>query len=137
MRGQCMALPRTLIGIFLDAVARYRKERQFLRKTAQGWEAVSAEHALADVEALGLGLADLGVGRGDRVALLSESRYEWPITDLAILGLGGITVPIYPTLTGEQCRHVLADSQARVAVVSSAAQLEKVVGLLTALPDLG
>ena len=44
--------------------------------------------------------------RGDRVAILSENRYEWPVADLAILGLGAVTVPIYPTLTAAQCRHI-------------------------------
>jgi long-chain acyl-CoA synthetase len=124
----------TLIGIFLATVASHRKPDQFVRKTSQGWESISAERALSDVESLALALRELGVVKGDRVALLSENRYEWPITDLAILGLGAVTVPIYPTLTAHQVRYLVENSQAKVAVVSSAAQLEKMLEAAAGLP---
>jgi long-chain acyl-CoA synthetase len=54
------------------------------------------------------------------VALLSENRYEWAITDLATLGQGAVTVPIYPTLTAPQSLHILENSEARIVVVSNA-----------------
>src|SRR4029077_13041803 len=88
------------------------------------------------VEGLGAGLAALGIRRGDRVALLSENRYEWAITDLATLGQGAITVPIYPTLTSPQCRYILENSEAAVCVVSTAAQLEKLLAVAETLPKL-
>src|SRR5687767_9375390 len=116
----------TLIGSFLETVQKYDKPAQFIRKTARGWEPISAKQSLEDVENLGLGLESLGVARGDRVAILSENRYEWPVADLAILGLGGVSVPIYPTLTGPQCAYILENSQAKAVVVSTPAQLEKV-----------
>ena len=94
-----MAQARTLIGIFLETIAARSKPDLFMRKGPQGWESIPSERARADVESLALGLASFGVKPGDRVALLSENRYEWAITDLAVLGLGAITVPIYPTLT--------------------------------------
>ena len=119
-------MPGTLVGIFLEAVARYRKSDQFKRKRGGAWESISAERALGDVERLALGLRDLGLGAGDSVALLSETRYEWAVADLAILGLGALTVPIYPTLTGAQCRFVLENSGAKLAIVSTAAQLARV-----------
>jgi long-chain acyl-CoA synthetase len=103
----------TLIGIFLEAVSVHRKTDQFLRKTPRGWESIPADRALADVESLALALRELGVGPGDRVALLSENRYEWPVTDLAVLGLGAVTVPIYPTLTVAQCRFILDNAEAK------------------------
>src|SRR5688572_4235191 len=115
----------TLIGIFLDSVSTYRKPDQFMRKGAQGWESISAERAALDVEGLALGLRDLGIGKGDRVALLSENRYEWPLTDLAVLALGAVTVPIYPTLTAQQVRWLIENSGARVAVVSTPSLLGK------------
>jgi long-chain acyl-CoA synthetase len=115
----------TLIGIFLDAVSTHRKPDLFQRKGPQGWESIPAERALAEVESLALALRELGVSRGDRVALLSENRVEWPFTDLAVLGLGAITVPIYPSLTAAQVRYLMDDSEPRVAVVSSQEQLDK------------
>jgi long-chain acyl-CoA synthetase len=120
-----MVVADTLIGVFLEAVSTYRRPDQFMRRTARDWEAISAERALGDVEALALALRELGVERGDRVALLSETRYEWAVTDLAILGIGAVTVPIYPTLTAAQCRLLLENCEAKVLVVSSIAQLQK------------
>ena len=72
-------MPKTLISIFLDSVAQYRKPSLFMRRLADAagkgrWESLSSERARADVESLALGLAALGVRRGDRVALLSEIR---------------------------------------------------------------
>ncbi|HEV2105485.1 MAG TPA: AMP-binding protein, partial [Candidatus Eisenbacteria bacterium] len=129
-------MPKTLIRIFLDTVERHPRPDRFMRHRENGWEKISAERALADVESLALGLADLGVKRGDRVALLSENRYEWPICDLAILGQGALTVPVYPTLTAAQVRYIVADAGACVAIVSSAAQRAKLLGPGSPLPDL-
>src|SRR5437667_12044515 len=81
------AMPNTLIRIFLDSVSQHRKPALFMRRLADTagkgrWESLSSERARTDVESLALGLAALGVRRGDRVALLSENRYEWAVTDL-------------------------------------------------------
>jgi len=134
-------LPKTLIRLFLDSVEEHRKPALFMRRVAEPagrgrWESLSSERARADVESLALGLAALGVRRGDRVALLSENRYEWAITDLATLGQGAVTVPIYPTLTAPQCRYILDNAEARVCVVSTPAQLEKVLAVVGSLPRL-
>jgi long-chain acyl-CoA synthetase len=129
-------MPKTLIRIFLDAVERPNKAALFMRKNATGWESISPQRALEDVQHFALGLAALGVSRGDRVALLSENRYEWAVSDLAVLGLGAVTVPVYPTLTGQQVRHILKDSGARVVIVSTPAQLDKVRQISEPLPQL-
>src|SRR4029078_786287 len=65
------------------------------------------------------GLYSLGVRRGDRVAILSESRPEWTLTDAACLFATAIDVPIYPTLTASHVRYILKDSGARVLVVQN------------------
>ena len=109
-------MPETLVQIFLDTVERHRKPVQFMHKAAGRWESVSAEQARADVESVALGLREMGIGRGDKVAILSENRYEWPIADLAILSLGAVTVPIYPTLTADQCGFILQHSEAKAAI---------------------
>jgi long-chain acyl-CoA synthetase len=129
-------MPETLVQIFLDTVARHRKPAQFMRRVAGRWESVSADRARADVENLALGLREMGIGRGDKVAILSENRYEWPIADLAILGLGAVTVPIYPTLTADQCGFILLHSEARAAIVSTPAQLAKLRSVAGRLPLL-
>jgi long-chain acyl-CoA synthetase len=85
---------------------------------------------------LGLGFASLGIASGDRVAIVSESRPEWVLCDMAILALGAVTVPIYPTLNEAQVRYILADSGARLAIVSTVKQLEKVQAVRHLLPAL-
>jgi long-chain acyl-CoA synthetase len=79
------------------------------------------------VWALATALAGWGVGKGDRVALLSENRWEWPVTDFAVLALGAVDVPLYLTLTAEQVGYMMRDSGAKVAVVSNREQYDKLV----------
>ncbi|MCC6652905.1 MAG: long-chain fatty acid--CoA ligase [Candidatus Eisenbacteria bacterium] len=129
-------MAKTLIQIFLDTADRFDKPAQFMRKNAVGWESIPARQALADIESLALGLASLGIGKGDRVALLSENRYEWAVTDLATLGLGAVTVPIYPTLTAQQVRYILENSEAKACIVSTPAQYDKLQQIADALPHL-
>ncbi len=129
-------MPDTLIQIFTRAVQTHRKPAQFLRKVGPAWESISAERTLSDVQQLALGLVALGVDPGDRVGILSENRYEWPVCDLAALSIGAATVPIYPTLTADQCAYMLRDAGAKVLFVSSAEQLSKILGVLDRLPKL-
>jgi long-chain acyl-CoA synthetase len=88
------------------------------------------------VRDLALGLSSLGVGTGDRVAIMSESRPDWLTADLAILTRGGVTVPVYATLTAAQARYIIQDSGARVAFVSTAEQLDKLQRVRHELPSL-
>jgi long-chain acyl-CoA synthetase len=85
---------------------------------------------------LALGLSSLGVGAGDRAVIMSESRPEWLLTDLAIVTLGAVTVPVYSTLTAAQARYIVQDAGARVAFVSTAEQLEKLQSVRHQLPSL-
>ena len=79
----------------------------------------SAEKLAERIRDLALGFASLGISSGDRVALMSESRPEWVVADLAIMSIGAITVPAYTTNTVEDHRHILGNSLARVFVQSS------------------
>jgi long-chain acyl-CoA synthetase len=72
-----------------------------------------------------LGLIQLGVKKGDRVALLSENRPEWAITDLAALAAGGVTVPMFSTLTSAQVEYIVKDAGAKIICVSTKKQLDK------------
>jgi len=101
-----------------------------------GCTSFSSQEFFEGVRALGLGLAALGLRRGDRVAIISDSRPEWVMTDLAVLSVGGVTVPIYPTLSASQARFILKESGCRIAVVSNAVQVAKVNEVARDLPDL-
>ena len=75
---------------------------------------------------IALGLYSLGVRKGDRVALLSDSRAEWVLSDQGCIFAGAVTVPVYPTLTPSQVEYILNDCGARVLVVSTRAKIEEV-----------
>ncbi len=83
-----------------------------------------------------LGLSSLGIGRGDRVVIMSESRPEWLLVDLAALAFGAVVVPVYSTLTAAQARYIIQDAGARLAFVSTAEQLEKLQRIRHELPTL-
>jgi len=109
---------RSLPAMFLEQADR-RGEKPFLWAKRDGcYCPVSWVEAARDVRHLALALRSLGIGRGERVALVSENRPEWIIADLAIMSAGAITVPAYVTNTVEDHRHILANSGARVVIVS-------------------
>jgi long-chain acyl-CoA synthetase len=90
------------------------------------WTPISSTELYGRVRALADVFRSWGLVKGDRVAILSENRWEWAVTDFAVLAMGGVDVPLYPTLTPEQIAYMLKDSGAKVAVVSTAEQYEKV-----------
>jgi long-chain acyl-CoA synthetase len=101
-----------------------------------GCTSFSTQELFEHVRALSLGLTALGLKRGDRVAIISDSRPEWVMTDLAVLAAGGVTVPVYPTLSASQARFILKESGCRIAVVSNAVQVSKLNEVVRDLPEL-
>ncbi len=89
------------------------------------WTPITSDEFYGRVRALADVFRGWGLRKGDRVAILSENRWEWPVTDFATLAMGGVDVPLYSTLTAEQIGYMLRDSGAKVAVVSTAEQYEK------------
>lgn len=107
------------------------------RRSIDGvWTDVTCAEAAAQIRATALGLIASGVQPGDRVALLSATRYEWPIIDFAILAVGALTVPIYETSSAEQIRWVLSDSGAVLAIAENDAHADKIEQLRKDLPEL-
>src|ERR1700723_260524 len=113
----------------LCAVREQNRGRVMLQKSALGWMPVSSAEIYRSVVGVARVFESWGIRKGDRVAILSENRPEWTITDLAALSLGAVTVPIYSTQTAEQTAYILNDSGARVIAVSTKSQLEKVLGV--------
>jgi long-chain acyl-CoA synthetase len=93
----------------------------FSRRVGDGWLDISAAEFARQVSAVAKGLIAAGVKHGDRVALLSATRYEWTLIDYAIWSIGAATVPIYETSSASQIQWILTDSEAVVAVVENAA----------------
>jgi long-chain acyl-CoA synthetase len=113
-----VTVPPTLPGFCLDALLRHNKPDAVSEKRGREWVHVPGVQFVQRVRHVALGLHDLGIQPGDRVALISENRPEWSIVDLAILSAGAITVPIYTTQSVEQIRFILEDSAARALVIS-------------------
>ena len=126
----------TLVELYRTAFTQSPRPDAFRFKASGGWNDVSSAAAQQRIEAVAAALYRLGIQAGDRVALLSENRLEWALADLGILTAGAATVPVYPTLTAMQAKHILGDSEARIVIVSSATQLQKVVLLAPELPML-
>src|SRR5579872_882986 len=89
------------------------------------WQPISSDQIYQRVRQLGKTLLKWGANKGDRIALVSENRWEWAITDFATLAIGAVNVPIYPTLTGEQIAELMRDAGCRIAVVSTRQQFDK------------
>ncbi|NJP90694.1 long-chain fatty acid--CoA ligase [Nonomuraea sp. FMUSA5-5] len=87
------------------------------RKTGAGWPVVTAAEFRDQVVEVAKGLIAAGVEHGDRVALMSRTRYEWTLVDYAIWAVGAVTVPIYETSSVEQVRWILHDSEVKAAFV--------------------
>jgi long-chain acyl-CoA synthetase len=100
------------------------------------WSDVTCAQVAAQVRSTALGLIAEGVGAGDRVAVLSATRYEWAIIDFAILAVGAVTVPIYETSSAEQVRFALSDSGAVAAFAETDAHADTIEQLRGELPEL-
>src|SRR6516164_4268387 len=101
-----------------------------------GWRDVTARQFADDVTALARGLMAAGIAAGDRVALMSRTRYEWTVVDYAIWSAGATTVPIYETSSAEQVEWILTDSDAHALVVETPAQLQTAGESLAAAPHV-
>jgi long-chain acyl-CoA synthetase len=106
------------------------------RKVGGRWEDVTAADFLAEVRAAAKGLIEAGVSAGDRVGLMSRTRYEWTLLDFAIWSAGAITVPVYETSSPEQVRWILSDSGAVAVLVETGAHEAAVESVRDTLPGL-
>ncbi|MGW5353239.1 AMP-dependent synthetase/ligase [Streptomyces sp. NPDC004031] len=107
------------------------------RKDPAGhWQDVTARTFLAEVRSAARGLVAEGVQPGDRVALMSRTRYEWTLLDFAVWSAGAVTVPVYETSSPEQIEWILADSGAVAVVVESDAHERAVESVRERLPLL-
>lgn len=94
-------------------------------KVNNQWVGISYPDFKRETESFANGLASLGVKRGDRIAIIAENRPEWVFTDMAVLGLGGVDVPLYPSSTADSIEFMLNNSESVIVVVSNKLQLNK------------
>ena len=106
------------------------------RAAGDGWADVTAVTFRDEVVALAKGLVAAGIGAGDRVALMSHTRYEWTLLDYAIWAAGAVTVPVYETSSAEQAEWILSDSGAKACFAENAAFAEMIEGFRDRVPEL-
>jgi long-chain acyl-CoA synthetase len=106
------------------------------RKTDGTWAPVTWREFAGQVRELAAGFIAAGIEPGDRVALMSRTRYEWAVLDFAILSAGAVLVPVYPTSSAGQIEWILSDSGAVAAVVETGEHAGKIAAVRASLPAL-
>lgn len=126
----------TLSQLFLSTVKTYIKDCLLTAKVEGRYVPLSTDEVARRVKHLSLGLADLGLGPGDKLVIFSENRPEWTMTDFAVLCAGAVTVPIYTSLMPEQVKYIINDSDAKIVVCSNRDLWLKVEAVKHDLPSV-
>src|SRR5688500_8902795 len=128
---------QTLADLFPAAIAKHGARRAVMYKDPDGaWVSKTYTEVGEIVRKLSLGLMALGIEKGDKVGILSNTRPEWTYFDFAALSAGATVVPIYQTNSPEECQYVLENSDARAVIVEDDAQLEKIRAIRDRCPKL-
>jgi long-chain acyl-CoA synthetase len=127
---------RTIVRLWRDAVASGRPDPLYLAERNGDWTPVPIGEAARRVDELANGLLALGVRKGNAFGILAGTRVEWCLFDFALALVGGVTAPIYANSSPEDCRYVLAHSDAVGVLVEDEEQLAKVHGVRDELPGV-
>lgn len=130
----------TITDLYRNLVLKYENSDKtaFAYKPSpdEGYKTITWSEVRDDVTSIASYLLDQGVDKGDRVAILSENRYEWAVVDLAVQAVGAMNVSLYATLPPNQCEYILQDSEAKIFFVSTGIQLKKAIEVFDNCKDL-
>ena len=126
----------TINGMFAETCGKFSDRTSLMSKREGKYEGITYGELYQRVKDFALGLTSMGVGKGDRVAILSNNREEWAVGDLAILSLGATDTPVYPTLLPKQIEFILKDCGAKMVLVEDEGQLAKIDEIHKNLPKL-
>ncbi len=129
-------MPGTLSELFFEGLERFHRDDAYQVRRDGRYQPISHATVLERVRRLALGMQELGLARGERVAILSENRPEWAFADWACLTLAMTDVPVYPTLPAGQITHILNDSGACAIFVSGDAQAAKIAEIRAETPGV-
>jgi len=127
---------RTLNRMFLNRIEEGGDSVRYLVPHEGKWDPMTYREVGSAVREMASGLMALGLSRGDKVAILSGTRVEWCLADIAVILGGFVTVPIYPSSLPDQAEYILGHSEARVVFVEDGMQWNKVAGVWKNLPSL-
>jgi long-chain acyl-CoA synthetase len=119
----------TIAGIFLNRAEKYQYGTCIRYKENDKYKDISWTEMKRNVINLGLGLISLGVKKGDIVTIFSENRWEWLVSDLAILSIGAVDAPVYSTNSGEEAAYIINDSGSKIVFVSDREHLERLLSI--------
>ncbi|HEV8426466.1 MAG TPA: long-chain fatty acid--CoA ligase [Pyrinomonadaceae bacterium] len=128
--------PVTLVDVFNHVARKHKRPDTLNYKSDDRWIPISSDEMLRRAKSIAAGMHAIGVHPGDRIALLSESRVEWTLTDAGSIFAGAIDVPIYPTLTPPQVRYILNDSGACVLFLANREKFDELKDALGECPQV-
>ena len=128
--------PRDLVGVLRATVEADPAKHLFARRTPTGFEDVTARAFADEVTALARGLVAGGIRAGDRVGIMSKTRYEWTLVDFAVWTAGAVGVPVYETSSPAQVAWILGDAEAVGCVVETRGHAGRIAGVRDQLPQL-
>jgi long-chain acyl-CoA synthetase len=132
--GQKMS--NNLGKIFREQAKKYGARVAIEKKLEGAWQSITWEEYYENARAIGLGLYSMGIRKGDRVALLSQNRLEWVISDMGIIGIGAVTVPIYVTLPPSEVAYIIGNSECKVFIAEGKGSLENALDIIDECPFL-
>lgn len=128
----------TVVEMFDNITQKYLSDSRpmLMHKIEGSYVNFSYREVREMVHSFALGLAAIGIKRGDHIAVISENRPEWVVADMAIMKLGAVNISIYPTLTPKQVEYILNDADVKIAIASNQLQLNKVLKIFNDVPSL-
>ncbi len=126
----------SIYDLYADRAERMGDEPLYTYKSGNDWVTVTANEFLADVRAVAKGLIHYGLKKGDAVAFMCRTSYDWDLTDAAIMACGGVLATIYDTDSAEQIRNIVNNSDARLLIVQDTDMREKADGAVEECPSL-
>ncbi len=131
------SLPQNCATQFHERVEKSANEKAFSYPVGEEWQWVTWGEAGEKVDKLAAGLLSLGIEPGQRCGIVSNTRYEWVLADLAIMGAAGATTTVYPSTNEEDTAYILADSESRVVFAEDDGQIAKLKARKAELPHVG
>ncbi|MBI2996485.1 MAG: long-chain fatty acid--CoA ligase [Candidatus Melainabacteria bacterium] len=131
-------ISRNLAELFINQSNKCKNKIavEYRLRRHEPYRSITWQHLKTILYELTYGLIELGLRKGDKVAILSETRYEWAVCDLAILTCGGIVIPMYPTLGDEAVNYILNNSEAKIIILEDKGQLQKIRSQWEQLPRI-
>ncbi|MBS5559388.1 MAG: AMP-binding protein [Bifidobacterium longum] len=126
----------SIYDLYADRAERMGDEPLYTYKSGNDWVTVTANEFLADVRAVAKGLIHYGLKKGDAVAFMCRTSYDWDLTDAAIMACGGVLATIYDTDSAEQIRNIVNNSDARLLIVQDTDMRKKADGSVEECPSL-